>query len=329
MPRPELVFGTANFGFSDTLGTGIKDTPTFQSFLDYFKKNGIKQLDTARIYANGTSEEIIAAVKASEQGFLIDTKVKSFTKGDHTPENLRASVKASLDALKTKKIHILYLHAPDRSVSLESVLKTLTEIHAEGAFEKLGLSNYTTAEVKEIIRLSNEKNYIRPSVYQGLYNIFSRNNESDLFPLLKKEKISFYAYSPLLSGLLNYRNQADATNNPNSRYNNAFMQQLYGGQYFKPSILKALEKLHEISEKFHFTANEIALRWIFHHSQLNAEDGDAIIIGASKISQVESNLKDFQAGPLPQEISDFLEKSWKEISVDAPKEDWNVTQRNL
>jgi aflatoxin B1 aldehyde reductase len=64
----------------------------------------------------------------------------------------------------------------------------------QGKFKKFGLSNYTAAEVQKFIDICEEKGYIKPSVYQGHYNAIVRGGEKELFPLLRKHNIAFFAY---------------------------------------------------------------------------------------------------------------------------------------
>lgn len=64
------------------------------------------------------------------------------------------------------KVQILYLHAPDRATPVEEVLRTLNELYKQGKFEKLGLSNYTAAEVAEFVAVADKNGFVRPSVYQ-------------------------------------------------------------------------------------------------------------------------------------------------------------------
>eukprot|EP01114_Cavostelium_apophysatum_P015019 TRINITY_DN4012_c0_g1_i5.p2 TRINITY_DN4012_c0_g1~~TRINITY_DN4012_c0_g1_i5.p2 ORF type:complete len:331 (+),score=73.47 TRINITY_DN4012_c0_g1_i5:62-1054(+) len=328
MSAPILVFGVANFGYTNYGGGhSIGDLSVLQQFLDFLKKNEINQIDTSRRYGNGSSEEMLGAVHTAERGFILDTKVTSTTPGSHTREKLRESVMKSLEALKVTKVHTMYLHAPDRSVPIEEVLHSVDELHREGAFEQFGVSNYSVEEVAQIVKISKEKNYVRPSVYQGMYNIFSRKAEDKLFPLLKKEKISFYAYSPLAGGLFNYSTKEEATS-ADSRYApGSLVSQLYGNKFFKESYTNSLKRFDEVAQKAGLSKNEIALRWLYYHSQLKREDGDAILLGASKISQLEANIGDFKKGPLPDEIVQFLEEIWGEVKVDAPEVDFIVEAR--
>jgi aflatoxin B1 aldehyde reductase len=63
-----------------------------------------------------------------------------------------------------------------------------------GKFKAFGLSNYTAAEVEEILRICDEGGFRKPTVYQGQYNAIVRGGEEELFPLLRKHGIAFYAW---------------------------------------------------------------------------------------------------------------------------------------
>jgi aflatoxin B1 aldehyde reductase len=132
MSAPFTILGTANFGEFQFVSS-VRGNP--QDFLDIAKKNGIKHLDTARLY--GTSERVLGELKAQEQGFTIDTKLNAWVPGAHKPEALKESIKTSLKELNVNKVNILYLHTPDRTVSLEDTMKTVNEIYQEGAFSKV------------------------------------------------------------------------------------------------------------------------------------------------------------------------------------------------
>jgi len=317
---PSIIYGTANVGKVRILKRITEDDDVLQGFLDYIKKNGINQIDTARRYGMGTTEEMLGSVKADQQGFLIDTKILPGTPGCLLRENLRESAKKSLEALQVKKVNILYLHAPDRSVPLEDALKSMNELYQEGVFEKLGISNYSAEEVEQVVEICQKNNYVKPSVYQGMYHIFARASEAGLFPILKRENISFYAYSPMAAGLFNYASKEEIS--PDSRYGSEGpVGQLYQGYFFKPVMMKALADLDDAAKKANLTKNEIAIRWIFYHSQIKRSDNDAVIMGFSKTEQLESNIADVKKGPLEPSLVQLLDKIWMDIKEEAPKID--------
>jgi len=88
----------------------------------------------------------------------------------------------------------MFLHVPDRQTPFEDTTKAMNDAIKHGKFEKFGLSNYTAVEVQKFIEICEQKGYTKPSVYQGHYNAVVRGGEKELFPLLRKHNIAFYAY---------------------------------------------------------------------------------------------------------------------------------------
>jgi len=94
--------------------------------------------------------------------------------GMHSPTTLTKSFNTSLISLKTKNVDIFYLHAADRSVPFTSTLRTINDFYNEGKFKQLGLSNFTAFEVAEIVVTCKERGWVRPTIYQGMYNAISK-----------------------------------------------------------------------------------------------------------------------------------------------------------
>ena len=126
--------------------------------------------------------------------FKIDTKVVSFTPGSHTNARIHGSINTSLKLLKTSAVNVEYLHVPDRDTPFAETLEAMDQAHQSGKFEAFGLSNYTAAEVEEIVKICDEKRFVKPTVYQGQYNAIVRSGEQELFPVLRKHGIAFYAW---------------------------------------------------------------------------------------------------------------------------------------
>lgn len=79
----------------------------------------------------------------------------------------------------------------------------------------------------------------------------------------------------------------------------------------------ALKQLSAMVEPLGINGPEASLRWLAYHSALG--DGDGLILGSSKISQIAKNAEDIRKGPLPQEVVDILEKIWESVEEDAPE----------
>jgi aflatoxin B1 aldehyde reductase len=171
-----------------------------EAVLDSFYARGHQEIDTAQVYsvhAFGTSEPRLGAAHAGDR-FLLDTKVESRSAGDHKRENVRRNIDVSLERLKVDSVNILYLHSPDRTVPFEETCDALNTAFAEGKFKSWGLSNYSAEEVGKIVEICDSRQWKRPSVYQGQYNPIVRGAEKDLFPILRKYGMSYYAYRSVI-----------------------------------------------------------------------------------------------------------------------------------
>lgn len=172
------------------------DANDVQALLDAFHERGYDQIDSARDYspqAQGTSEKRLGQSGAASK-FVIHTKIHSGHPGDHEAEKVALSIQESLAALQTSSVETMYLHVPDRQTPFEDTARAMNEAFIQGKFKKFGLSNYTAAEVEQFIAICEEKGYVKPSIYQGHYNPVVRGGEQELFPLLRKHNMAFWAY---------------------------------------------------------------------------------------------------------------------------------------
>ncbi|KAK7204704.1 Aldo/keto reductase [Myxozyma melibiosi] len=315
MPAVDVILGTAGFGEH-----GRITTPALaRDFLDTFTAAGHYVVDTAYVYPGGfqgESEAFLGILDVASRGIQIDTKVRSFENHAHTAESIKQSVEIQFKRLRVDKVRTLYLHCPDRCTPYSDTHRAMNDLYLAGKFERFGLSNFKASEVEIFVKMAQENGWIKPTVYQGIYNMFSRLNEQELFPVLHQHKINFFAFSPLAVGFFSNvrRGQeppAGSRFDPNTRQGQRSRE-----RYFKDSFFDAVERIDAVSQKYNVSNNSIALRWLKHHSQL--ADGDAIIIGASKIQQVKENLTSLSEGELPEEILNVINEIWDDIKNDAP-----------
>lgn len=310
--RINLIFGAGSFGLPGPQSNGarIHSVEQAREAIGVYVHHGYTTIDTARLYGGGTSEEFIGQVDLAE-GCYIDTKALSSKPGDLSPKNLRASLMESLQSLRCKKVHIFYLHLPDRSVPIEDTLKTINDLYDEGHFEQFGLSNYNSWEVAEIMGIVKQNNWVRPTVYQGGYNAIERNVEVELIPCLRHFGIKFYAYGPLAGGLLvgKILDEDSLKNTKGGRWDPSVshMAPLLHEQC-RP-LLSILRELKELLDVHNVRMAEVAQRWLQHHSAL--QPGDAVVLGAASPQQMEDNIVQCEGGPLPDEIVKLLEEAWK------------------
>ncbi|KAI0790214.1 Aldo/keto reductase [Irpex lacteus] len=328
-PKSELkvVMGCMTFGGEGQEGARVHDLKTIGEILDIFQAHGHTELDTARVYARGTSEEVLGQIGWKERGLIMETKLYPNAAHQrtlpppgvdlitHSPEDLRKYLDKSLKALNADSIDMWYLHAPDRTTPYEVTLKAVNDLYKEGKFKRFGISNYQAWEVAEIVQICKYNGYIQPTAYQGIYNAIHRRVEPELFPALRKYGISFYEYNPLGGGFFTgrYRSLEDKVE-PGSRFDPEKGQgQNYRKRYWNEAYFHALSLIEAVAQKHNLTLAEVALRWLSHHSQLKKEYGDAVIIGASSKAHIEQNLLDLEKGPLPEEVVKALDEAWVSV----------------
>jgi aflatoxin B1 aldehyde reductase len=224
-------------------------------------------------------------------------------------------------------VDIFYLHAPDRNVPFAETLEACDKLHKEGKFVQLGLSNFTAFEVAEIVMTCKYNNWVRPTIYQGMYNAITRTLQTELIPACRRYGLDVVVYNPIAGGLFSGKYNfdelvADANKPPTEgRFSDSVgrMGPMYRERYFRPETFKALKIVEEASKKAGITLVETALRWCLHHSALrvggieyeNGEKGnDGLVIGVSSLEQLEMNLKAVEEGKLPESVVKALDDAW-------------------
>lgn len=171
--KPRIILGLMTYGADPSKAARITSLDDFNQHLDYLQSQGYNEIDTARIYIEGEQESFTRQARWKERGLKLATKAYPTQPGKHKPENLRSDLETSLKELGTDQVDIFYLHAPDRSVPFAETLEEVDKLHKEGKFVELGLSNYTAFEVAEIVTLCAVRGWVRPTIYQAMYNAIS------------------------------------------------------------------------------------------------------------------------------------------------------------
>ncbi|KAH8698519.1 putative aflatoxin B1-aldehyde reductase GliO-like protein [Talaromyces proteolyticus] len=310
--KPRIILGLMTFGPDRSKGARITSLDEFNQQLDYLQSQGYNEVDTARIYIGGEQEGWTRQTGWKERGLKLATKSYPQVPGTHKPENVRVNLETSLKELGTDQVDIFYLHAPDRSVPFAETLEEVNKLHKEGKFIELGLSNYTAFEVAEIVTLCAERGWVRPTIYQAMYNAITRSIETELIHACRRYGIDIVVYNPLAGGLFSGKIKSKDIAPEEGRFSDSHNGgQRYRDRYFKDETFKALQIVEKAAVKNNLTLLEIALRWTVHHSALKIKDGnDGVIIGVSSFDQLKSNLADLEKGPLPQDVVDALDEAW-------------------
>ncbi|KAK2764403.1 hypothetical protein FQN54_009097 [Arachnomyces sp. PD_36] len=311
-PKPRVILGLMTFGPDEKLGARITSLDEFNRCLDHLQQQGYNEIDTARVYIDGKQEGFTAQANWKSRGLTIATKWYPNQPGDHKAEVVKQKCNESLKELGTDCVDIYYLHAADRSVPFAETLEAVNELHKQGKFVQLGLSNYTAFEVAEIVTMCNERGWVRPTIYQAMYNAITRSIEAELIPCCRRYGMDIVIYNPLAGGLFSgkYKSTEVPTEGRYSDVSNEGVS--YRGRYFKDATFDALRLIEPVVQKHNLTLLETAMRWCHHHSALKMENGgrDGVIVGVSSFSQLEGNLKDLEKGPLPDEVVAVLDEAW-------------------
>ncbi|KAJ4355544.1 uncharacterized protein N0V89_003561 [Didymosphaeria variabile] len=323
--RVQIVMGTANFG-DPTSFWGQSDSNLLEAF-DLLKKHGHNKLDCAQAY-NGSESKLGALEAGITHGFLIDTKWRggwAREKDANSTAGIVSAAKASLDRLKVPQVDIFYLHAPVYNTPIEETLAGVNAAYRAGNFRRFGVSNFPPEDVQQVYNVCKEKNYVLPTVYQGNYSAIARSSEERLLPLLRKLSIAFLAYSPIAGGFLT-KDRAQIGSGE-TRFSPNQMYGLYHKMYVKDVLLDGLEDWERIATDEGISKAELAYRWVVYSSSLSAEEGDGIVIGASRLAQLEETLLFCDKGPLSQKAVEGINELWQKVKHEAPVDNYQSAKQ--
>ena len=316
-PHPELIFGSA------LVGLNYMTVASLHSLFNVLKSGNITSIDTAARYPPqhpGRSEELLGEAGAAAHGFAIDTKVLTLPtsdgSGDVEPAASRSSLDTSRKRLGLEKVRTLYVHRPDPQTPLVDQARGLDELYREGKVEHVGMSNLSAPGIEAFIKVCDDNGFVRPSVYQGNYSVIEREVEASLLPVLRKYGIRFVAYRAVAAGFLAGNlirgDDGQVGGKEGTRFASGHpfadvMKSLYGSDKARTAFEQLKECLQERQEDCG-DAVEAALRWICYHSALN--DGDAVLLGASREEQIVKNIEAVRRGPLPEEVAAKMSQVW-------------------
>ena len=248
-------------------------------------------LDTAYYYGNTQTEKTLGQIlpKLSVTP-KVATKANPWYENDFTNnklgqlshENLKFQLDTSLKNMNLSSVDIFYLHCPDYETPIEETLSCADDLHRQEKFNNFGISNFSKDQMIEVLEICEDKGYVLPTYYQGMYNILSRKVE-EIFPILRKKNVNFWGYNPLAGGLLTgkYMNKK-LDDFDQSRFKG---NKIYQNIFYKEELLEAVNLMKINPENM----LEYSLNWFNNNNLLNETDG--LIIGVSNTKQLETNLK--------------------------------------
>lgn len=305
-----LVLGTMTFGESVF-------QPDVEQFINTFLDAGYDELDTAYVYNEGICEKLLGEVLPGlNRPYKIATKVNPRISGKLDSAAAYKQVNESLVRMKLDSVDTVFLHFPDPATPIISVLEAMADLHEQGKFRELGLSNFPAWMVADVWNICDKHGWVKPTVFEGVYNPLTRRAEAELNAALNYYGLHFYAYNPMCGGLLTGRYGSYTDVPADGRFTH---RPNYQGRYWKKSFFEGFKIIQEACGRHHMSTIEATYRWLTYHSMLDGVRGDAILIGASRLSHLKQNMDSVKAGPLPEEIVDAFEAAWTVTKGDSPE----------
>lgn len=306
----KIVLGTMNFGPQ-------LDEVASREMVKGFLQTGNREMDTAFVYNGGSTETIIGEIlpELEDNSYEIATKVHPRITGKLDRETILMEFNESLRRMKRDRVDLLYFHFPDGKTPIEEALETVKELHEQGKIKELGLSNYPAWQVIDIAYKCDKIGCPRPTVYQGMYNALCRNVEPELFPAIRALGMRFYAFNPLAGGMLTGKHKHFEDAPEPGRFARL---ESYRKRYWKQSYFEAVDAIKQACDAEGIPMAEAGYRWLSEHSMMDADKGDGILLGASRIEQMTQNMAAVEKGALPQSVLDAMDAAWEIAKPDSP-----------
>ncbi|MBI5240811.1 MAG: aldo/keto reductase [Elusimicrobia bacterium] len=289
-----LALGTMNWG-SDWMRSTPVDEKTARSLLDLALESGVNLIDTADIYGRGASEAMLGRILGRRrQKVLLATKTRwEMKEGDPSSgglsrKRIQAALDASLKRLRTDHVDLYMPHSPDPKVPLEETLGTLAAAVKAGKVRVLGCSNFSGAQWRQALAVSQGKGWPRFESDQVEYSLAARSADGDALPVAAAEGVSVVAWSPLAGGFLT----------PLGRRHKA-------GRGFPPVDASrysgVVKVLSGVAQKEGTTPAAAALSWVLSRPGIAAA-----VVGASGVAQLR---EDLALKPLSARAAGYLDQA--------------------
>ena len=289
---PALSLGTATFGGSEGLfgAFGTSDVQEATRLVDVALENGITLFDSADVYANGRSEELLGkAIAGRRDRVLISTKA-TFRSGEgpndvgSSRHHLTRSIEASLRQLGTDHIDIFQLHGFDAQTPIEETLRTLDDQVRAGKIRYLGVSNFSGWHLMKSLALSEKLGLERYVAHQAYYSLIGRDYEWELMPLALDQRVGTLVWSPLGWARLTGKIRRGQPRPEVSRLRSKVALDM-GPPVPDEHLYRVVDVLDEIAAETGKTVPQIAINWVLHRPTVSS-----VILGARNEEQLRANL---------------------------------------
>jgi voltage-dependent potassium channel beta subunit len=291
--RSGLKVSELSFGSWVTYGNQL-DVNAARDCMAAAWERGVNFFDNAEVYARGESEtimgEILAKLAWPRLRYIVSTKFFwGITEGPNEKSTLNrkyllTAIDGSLARLKLDYVDLVYCHRPDPATPIEETVWAMHDIIERGKALYWGTSEWSAAEIMAAWQIAERHHLRKPVVEQPEYNLFHRSRvEVEYQRLYDEMGLGLTTWSPLASGLLTGKYKDGVP--PDSR---GAIQRM---SFLLPALTdkaknSAVAQLDEVARDLGCTTAQLAIAWCLRNKRVST-----VITGASRVSQVEENLK--------------------------------------
>jgi aryl-alcohol dehydrogenase-like predicted oxidoreductase len=250
---------------------------------------GVNFIDTANIYHEGVSEQILGQalrnVGVARHDVVIATKVRGRTgKGPNavglTRSHIMHQVEESLRRMQLDFIDLYQIHGFDPLVPMDETLRALDDLVRAGKVRYLGVSNHAAWQIMKALGLSQQHGWARFESVQAYYTIAGRDLEREVIPLCRDQQLSVLVWSPLAGGLLSGKFQRDAGGPEGAR-----RSQFDFPPVSRERAFACVDAMQPIARAHGCSVARVALAWLLQQPGVTS-----IIVGAKTEEQLADNL---------------------------------------
>jgi 1-deoxyxylulose-5-phosphate synthase len=278
----KICLGTMSFGNENGWTIEIdKARPIVMKALDL----GINFFDTANVYSNGRSEEILGELlKGRHDDVVIATKVhgsvgKGPNDGGLSRYHILREIDRSLKRLQTDHVDLYQTHRWSLESPIEETLVALNDIVRAGKARYIGASSMYAWQFAKALFTSDQLGIARFISMQNHYNLLYREEEREMIPLCKDQGIGLIPWSPLARGFLSGKYKRNET--PTSTRYKSEPARMFSKRFFHSEDFDIVETAETIAREKGVKTPQVALAWLLHMGVT------APIIGATKVEHVE------------------------------------------
>ena len=299
--RPYRTLGRSGaVVFAQALGTmtfgAEADEATSHAILDAYVAGGGNFLDTADVYSNGRSEEILgswlAANPTDAAQLVLATKAR-FPMGPGPNDlgtsrrHLRTALEDSLRRLGVEHIDLYQLHAWDALTPLDETLRFLDDAIRAGKIGYYGFSNFTGWQLTKAVMLAERHGWAVPVTLQPQYNLLVRGIEHEIVPAALDAGMGLLPWSPLGGGWLSgkYRRDVPPTGTTRLGENPERGMEAWKERNASERTWRVLDAVTEIAEAHEVSASQVALAWLAAQPAVTS-----VILGARSVEQLRDNM---------------------------------------